>query len=433
MINTNYLRMRKGIKNMCNIKILILIPIMYFFIIGGLICAGEWLLKKMGTPFSSDLYILIFHILMIVILVIGLIGITCMLGTPIKSKKIEGELVDIGFTDRDGNPPLLLSRVRDNKGIRFEFYSPKISFVKYENHIADIETALNIKVVSVDPGKDIQHVIIRAIKSGKKNDEMICWNDEYLSEKDFELVLGESYFGTESIDICGTPHVLIGGGSGSGKSILLKSLLMQSIKKGAEVILSDIKGGVDYAKEWHAICKIITNQKELERELNRILEIMEERKQLFIEAGTPNIVEYNKKTRSDLKRIIVACDEIAEVLDKTGLNKDEKAIVLHIESKISTIARLSRAFGIHLILCTQRPDADILKGQIKNNIGYRICGRADKVLSQIILDNPEGAEKISPNDQGMFYTNTRVLFKAYYVGDDCLKGVNSDRKTIIKH
>ena len=72
---------------------------------------------------------------------------------------------------------------------------------------------------------------------------------------------------------------------------------------------------------------------------------------------------------------------------------------------------------------------DTLKGQIKNNIGYRICGRADKVLSQIILDNSEGAEKISPNDQGMFLTNTGVLFKAYYVEDDCLEGVDYDGET----
>jgi S-DNA-T family DNA segregation ATPase FtsK/SpoIIIE len=123
-----------------------------------------------------------------------------------------------------------------------------------------------------------------------------------------------------------------------------------------------------------------------------------------------------------LPRIIVACDEIAEVLDKTGLEKNEKALVEQIESKLSTIARLGRAFGIHLALATQRPSVEILKGQIKNNIGYRVCGRADKVLSQIILDNSDGADKISPNDQGMFLTNTGTLFKAYYIDDDCLKG-----------
>lgn len=117
---------------------------------------------------------------------------------------------------------------------------------------------------------------------------------------------------------------------------------------------------------------------------------------LLVEAGTPNIAEDNELMNSNISRIIVACDEIAEVLDNTGLDKDEKAIVSQIESKFSTIARL---------------------------------GRADKVLSQIILDNSEVAEKISPNDQGTFYTNTSVLFRAYYVEDDCLEGVRVNGPT----
>ena len=113
-------------------------------------------------------------------------------------------------------------------------HAPKISFVKYEDHISDIETALNIKVVDIRPGKDIQHVVIRSIQSGKENKDMLLWKDEYLSDKDFEFVLGESYFGSESINISGTPHILIGGASGSGKSKLLKSILMQAKKKEAK-------------------------------------------------------------------------------------------------------------------------------------------------------------------------------------------------------
>lgn len=424
MKNTNSIKLQEGFKNMWKKKILILIPIIYGLIIYGIFYAGEWFLGKMGSPFSSDLYIMIFCTLMFVILIVGLIGIICMLGTPISSKKIEGELVDIGFSDKDGNPPVLISRIKEDKGIRYEFYSPKISFVKFEDHVTEIETALNIKVIDIRPGKDIQHIIIRAIKSGKENKDMVLWKDEFLSNKDFELVLGESYFGTELINISTTPHVLIGGASGSGKSKLLKSVLMQARKKDAIIYLADFKGGLDYPEVWHKVCNIITEPENLNLELDNVLSIMEERKQLLVNYGEPNIAECNHRRNTDIKRIIVACDEIAEVLDKTGLDKDQKAIINQIEAKFSTIARLGRAFGIHLIFATQRPDADILKGQIKNNIGYRICGRADKVLSQIILDNSEASDKISPNDQGMFLTNTGVLFKAYYVEDDCLKGLN---------
>lgn len=429
MRNRNYIRIKEGIKKINRKKILILIPIMYFLIIGCLTYAGEWLLGKMGSPFSTELYLVIFYALMIVLLSAGMIGILCMLGTPIKSKKIEGQLIDIGFTDKEGNAPILLSKEKDKKGIKFEFYSPKISFVKYEDHISDIETALNIKVVDIRTGKDIQHVVIRSIQSGKENKDMLLWKDEYLSDKDFEFVLGESYFGSESINISGTPHILIGGASGSGKSKLLKSILMQAKKKEAIVILADMKGGVDYPTIWHKKCTIITDPNNLKEKLDDVLVILEERRKLLVEAGTPNISEYNAKTGLNLCRIIVACDEVAEVLDKTGLDKDQKAIINQIEANFSTIARLGRAFGIHLIFATQRPDADILKGQIKNNIGYRICGRADKVLSQIILDNSEASDKISPNDQGMFLMNTGVLFKAYYVEDDCLEGVDINGET----
>lgn len=115
--NRNYIRIKEGIKKINRKKILILIPIMYFLIIGCLTYAGEWLLGKMRSPFSTELYLVIFYALMIVLLSAGMIGILCMLGTPIKSKKIEGQLIDIGFTDKEGNAPILLSKEKDKKGL----------------------------------------------------------------------------------------------------------------------------------------------------------------------------------------------------------------------------------------------------------------------------------------------------------------------------
>lgn len=428
-MKNNNQRLKAGIEKMNHNKLLIMIPVLYVALMVLVMFMLKNLLLEMGSPYSGKIFEIVLYVFTAEMIFIGVFGIIRIFGKPFGGKEIEGELLDIGFTDNEGESPMLISRTKDKNGYIFEFYSPRIPFVRYEDHTAEIETALNIKIVDVLPGKDKQHTIIKAVNGngGKKN--MIMWNDEYLSTDDFVLVLGESYFGIESIDISTTPHVLIGGGSGSGKSKLLKLLLMEARKKNAIIYLSDFKGGLDYPAIWHKACHIITELEELDKQLEKILQIIEERKLLLVDAGTPNIAEYNKKTGSDLSRIIVACDEIAEVLDKTGLDKDQKVLVSQVESKFSTIARLGRAFGIHLMLATQRPDADVLKGQIKNNIGYRICGRADKVLSQIILDNSEGAEKISPNDQGMFLTNTGVLFKAYYVEDDCLEGVDYDGET----
>ena len=128
-------------------------------------------------------------------------------------------------------------------------------------------------------------------------------------------------------------------------------------------------------------------------------------------------VQQHAATGENLKRYIFACDELAEMLDKTGLAKDQKETVNKIEGLLSTIARQGRAFGIHLILATQRPDSTILNGQIKNNINCRICGRADNVLSLIILDNTDAADLIPEDAQGRFLLHDSTMFQAYWFDD----------------
>lgn len=104
---------------------------------------------------------------------------------------------------------------------------------------------------------------------------------------------------------------------------------------------------------------------------------------------------------------------VAELLDKTGRSKEEKEQLGQIENRLATLARLGRAFGIHLILATQRPDANILPGQIKNNLDFRVCGRADNVLSQIILDNTSAADQIPKDARGRFITGGGTVFQGY--------------------
>ena len=104
--------------------------------------------------------------------------------------------------------------------------------------------------------------------------------------------------------------------------------------------------------------------------------------------------------------------EVAEVLDRTGRSKGDKERLAQIENRLSTIARLGRAFGIHLILATQRPDANIIPGQIKNNMDFRVCGRADSVLSQIILDNTSAAEQIPKDARDRFISEDGTYSKA---------------------
>lgn len=188
---------------------------------------------------------------------------------------------------------------------------------------------------------------------------------------------------------------------------------MQSIKKDAEVYIADFKGGVDFAPIWHEKCTFITQEAALLDTLVAIVQELENRKRLLKDYGCANISEYNRTNNTSLKRILFACDEVAELLDKTGLSKEQKELISKIEQHLSTIARQGRAFGIHLILATQRPDANILSGQIKNNLDYRICGRADNVLSQIILDNTDAADKIQKDSQGLFLNHEGTIFRGY--------------------
>lgn len=77
------------------------------------------------------------------------------------------------------------------------------------------------------------------------------------------LVLGKSYTGPVTVNLAYIPHILLGGSTGSGKSALLKLLLMQALHKGAEVYIADFKGGVDFPKVWHEKCRMCFTEEDL--------------------------------------------------------------------------------------------------------------------------------------------------------------------------
>lgn len=255
--------------------------------------------------------------------------------------------------------------------------------------------------------------ILDAVSAGDDLPEVLKWKDSYLFPKSFVLVLGESYTGPVTVNLAHIPHILLGGSTGSGKSVLLKLLLMQALRKGAEVYIADFKGGVDFPKVWHEKCRMCFTEEDLRYTLDQLAAVLEYRKNAFKALGCPNIDAYNETTEQPLPRLIFACDEVAEMLGKTGADNERKKLLAQIENKLSTIARQGRAFGIHLILATQRPDATIIPSQIRNNMDFRVCGRADSVLSQIILDNTSAAEQIPKDARGRFITGDGTVFQGY--------------------
>ena len=342
---------------------------------------------------------------------------------PFGRRAAKDQLQCIGLVNHVGVPPDLLRKRRDKDNPRvtvWEFRNQSIPLQEWEKKRLAIETALGITIVKLTYAKGKSRVLVYAVSAGDDLPEVLKWKDSYLSPKSFVLVLGESYTGPVTVNLAHIPHILLGGSTGSGKSVLLKLLLMQALRKGAEVYIADFKGGVDFPKVWHQKCRMCFAEEDLCNILDQLVEELERRKSAFKALGCPNIDTYNETTEQPLPRLIFACDEVAEMLDKTGANSERKKLLSQIESMLSTIARQGRAFGIHLILATQRPDATIIPGQIRNNMDFRVCGRADSVLSQIILDNTSAAEQIPKDARGRFITGDGTVFQGYLFDEEQL-------------
>lgn len=356
--------------------------------------------------------------------VICILGCVIMIGTPFRWRSIQNALQRTGLVNHAGEAPYPIRIWQDPEHERMtvlEFESVGISLSEWEDCRERIEAALNVIVAEIREGREKRRILLYTVPVLSMLPDFLPWKEEYRSDQDFELLLGESLLGSVSVNLAKIPHILIGGSTGSGKSVLLKLILMQCAEKGAAVYIADFKGGVDFPPVWYESCHFILDQEKLIRVLTDLVMQLETRKLLFRETGCANLEQYNEQFPEKRKRIIFACDEVAELLNKTGLSKAEKEQAFQIENKLSILARQGRAFGIHLILATQRPDATILTGQIRSNLDCRICGRADQVLSQIILDSTEAAERIPKDSQGRFLLSDGTLFQSYWFDETTWK------------
>ena len=371
-------------------------------------------------PLISPVFIVLVDLMLPALLIGGTFFILILFGTPRGFDRTASELHRIGMTNSAGEVPMLLTRTQDKRHSNveiLEFDAVGIPLTEWEKERGYIEAALNVNIVKIIEGRNKRRILLHVVPADSGLPDFIEWNDSYLTNDDSTLILGKSQLGLESVDLSKIPHIMLGGSTGSGKSILLKILLVQSLKKNAIISIADFKGGVDFPRIWHDKCKMCFDEETLLPILTELTEELQRRKTLFRGTGCANISDYNKQSAIPLQRHIFACDEVAEVLDKTGLTKEQKERIGLIENRLSIIARQGRAFGIHLILATQRPDANILSGQIRNNIDCRVCGRADTILSQIILDNTTAAEQIPKDKAGRFILHDGTVFQGFWVDE----------------
>lgn len=400
-----------------------------FLLLYAALWAGGWVFRRklFTVPFLpaqiTGLVNIAVDVLLVCLLALGLVEITTAIGTPRRGKAVNNALLRIGLVNSAGEAPLLLAIHKEKPPhphiTLYEFEQNGIPISRWESQKERLSVAFHHTVFKVEPSKNLKKVIVYMAPARTEFPSVLHWDSSHLSPESFVLNLGVSLVGNVSVDLRKTPHILLGGSTGSGKSRLLKLLVWQALQKGAVVHIADFKGGVDYSPLWHEKCDICVEEDSLLIVLDKLLEELERRKVLFQKAGCADIDSYNRQSGEELQRHIFACDEAAELLDKTGRTKEEKARIEQIESALlATIARQGRAFGIHLFWATQRPDATILPGQIKNNMDFRVCGKADSVLSQIILDSTAAAEQIPKDSQGRFITNSGVVFQAYLLDDD---------------
>lgn len=326
----------------------------------------------------------------------------------------------IGLVNKVREEPIYLNqKMTDNNFFIIRFNSVGIGIEKWKDKKQEIESALDISISRIKIGNKNTEIIIEGIKGKFDYSMPIYWKNSYLTTRN-SLILGESMGKQISVDLDVYPHILLGGSTGSGKTNLLKLLLMQCIKKDYAVYIADFKGKVDFSYKWDKYCHFVTTIEDVISNLDGICKELLDRQIIFGSKGYKDIDIYNEQEENKLQHIVFACDEVAELMDTTGYNKEEKNKIAIVQRKLGMIARLGRAFGIHLLLATQRPSVDVINGAIKNNISARICGRAEKTLSQIILDNIDASDMIDPDIQGMFVNQDGEVFKAYLFNDDCL-------------
>ncbi len=190
-----------------------------------------------------------------------------------------------------------------------------------------------------------------------------------------------------------TPHLLIGGQSGSGKSVTINGIILGMMclyePKDVQFIFIDPKRVefMVYNDRVHTQ-KVIADIEDAINELDRIVKEMEQRYAHFQMVGASNYNEYLELDGEQLPRLVVVFDEFADFMTQ------DKPLSSRVEAAILKLSSKARAAGIHLLICTQSPKADIVPTNIRNNLGARLALRtADANASRIVLDE-EGAERL---------------------------------------
>ena len=248
---------------------------------------------------------------------------------------------------------------------------------------------------------------------------------ELLSDPNFKstthkipICIGKDISGNiEVIDLSKTPHLLVAGTTGSGKSVfintLLASLLYKFSPKQLKLILIDPKmlELSVYNDIAHLLTPVVTEPKKAIIALKWVCKEMERRYSLMNEEGTRSLEGYNQKASEALPYIIVFIDEMADLMMTAGKE---------VEHYVQRLAQMARACGIHLVMATQRPSVDIITGSIKANFPSRVSFQvASKYDSRTVLGEI-GAEQLLGNGDMLMTKNgsNLIRYQSAFISDN---------------
>ncbi|MGX7010681.1 FtsK/SpoIIIE family DNA translocase [Lactococcus cremoris] len=306
--------------------------------------------------------------------------------------------------------------------------------VNLSDDLALALAAKDIRIEAPIPGKSLVGVEIPNAEVAMVGFREMWEAGKTNPSKLLEIPLGKSLDGgIRTFDLTRMPHLLVAGSTGSGKSVavngIITSILMKALPSQVKFLMVDPKM-VElsvYNDIPHLLIPVVTNPRKASRALQKVVDQMEERYELFSRYGVRNIAGYNEKVQKynaesdekmlELPLIVVIVDELADLMMVASKE---------VEDAIIRLGQKARAAGIHMILATQRPSVDVISGLIKANVPSRIAFAVSSGTdSRTILDT-NGAEKLLGRGDMLFKPideNHPVRLQGAFLSDDDVEAV----------
>lgn len=301
----------------------------------------------------------------------------------------------------------------------------------------DLALALAAKDVRIEapiPGKSVVGIEIPNSEVAMVGFREMWENAQTNPEDLLEVPLGKAVDGSiKTFNLAKMPHILVAGSTGSGKSVavngIITSILMKALPSQVKFLMVDPKMvELDvYNDIPHLLIPVVTNPRKAARALQKVVDEMENRYELFRRVGSRNIEGYNAKVekfnaenqekQQTLPLIVVIVDELADLMMVASKE---------VEDAIIRIGQKARAAGIHMILATQRPSVDVISGLIKANVPSRVAFAVSSGTDSRTIIDSNGAEKLLGRGDMLFKPideNHPIRLQGAFLSDDDVASV----------